>query len=136
MTWSAPSERIKSSLPVLSTPVTSAPYNLASWIANVPAPPPAPLIITFLPRLDLPFIANPLQGDHCRLRDGRCLLESHTGWFERQGTFTSTHMLGKATQAWQDVSEDFISWLKSPDVSASQFNSSGYVRSEYLITWS
>src|SRR5215204_3053827 len=49
MTWSAPNERKKSSLPVLSTPVTSAPYILASCTANVPAPPPAPLIKTFLP---------------------------------------------------------------------------------------
>src|ERR671916_1303799 len=85
--------------------------------------------------LDLSFIANPLQGDHCRLRDGRCLLECHTGWFERQGTFTSTHILGKTTHTRQDVSEDFIPWLKSPDVSASHFNSPGYVRSEYVVTW-
>jgi hypothetical protein len=89
-----------------------------------------------LPRLDLSFIANPLQGDHCRLWDGRYYLECHTGWFERQGTFTSTHILGKTTQAWQDVSEDLIPWLKSPDVSAGHLNSPGYVRSESLLTWS
>src|SRR5215210_5007836 len=88
-----------------------------------------------LPRLDLPFIANPLQGDHCRLRDGRYFLERHTGWFQRQGTFTSTHILGKTAQTRQDVSEDFIPWLKSPDVSASHLYSPGYVRSEYLVTW-
>jgi len=70
------------------------------------------------------------------LWDGRYYLECHTGWFERQGTFTSTHILGKTTQAWQDVSEDFIPWLKSPDGSASHFNSPGYVRSEALLTWS
>src|SRR5215210_7060236 len=88
-----------------------------------------------LPRLDPSFIPNPLQGDHCRLRDGRYFLERHTGRFERQGTFTSTHILGKTTHTRQDVSEDFIPWLKSPDVPASHFNSPGYVRSEYLLTW-
>jgi len=82
-----------------------------------------------LPRLDLSFIANPLQGDHCRLRDGSYFLECHTRWFQRQGTFTSTHVLGKTTHTRQDVSEDFIPWLKSPDVSASHLNSPGYVRS-------
>jgi hypothetical protein len=53
-----------------------------------------------------------------------------------QGTFTSTNILGKTTQARHDVSEDFITWLKSPDVSASHLNSPGYVGSEYLPTWS
>jgi hypothetical protein len=39
-----------------------------------------------LPRLDLSFTANPLQGYHCRLRDGSYFLECHTRWFQRQGT--------------------------------------------------
>jgi hypothetical protein len=93
-------------------------------------------VTNLLPRLDLSTIANPLQGDHCRLRDGRCFFECHTGWFQRQGTFTSTNILGKTTQVRHDVSEDFITWLKSPDVSASHLNSPGYVGSEYLPTWS
>src|SRR5260370_37124282 len=50
-----------------------------------------------LPWLDLSFIANPLQGDHCRLRDGRYFLECHTGWFESQGFFTDADILGKYT---------------------------------------
>src|ERR671911_1549521 len=89
-----------------------------------------------LPRLDPSFFANPLQGDHCPLRDGRCFLECHTCWFQRQGTFTSAHILGKTTHTPLDVSEDFIPWSKSPDVSASHFDPPGYVRSEYLVTWS
>src|SRR6185369_3921009 len=40
---------MKSSLPVLSTPVTYAPRRLASWIAKEPEPPPAPLIRTRCP---------------------------------------------------------------------------------------
>src|ERR687898_932671 len=61
MTWSAPNERIKSSLPVLSTPVTSAPYFLASCTANVPAPPPAPLIKTFCPGWTCPLSRIPCR---------------------------------------------------------------------------
>src|SRR5829696_3413365 len=59
MTWSAPSERIKPNLPVLSTPVTSAPYILASCTANVPAPPPAPLIRIFCPGWIFPLSRVP-----------------------------------------------------------------------------
>src|SRR5919107_1176018 len=62
MTWSAPNERIKCSLPVLSTPVTSAPYNLASCTANVPAPPPAPLIKTFCPGWTCPLSRIPCRA--------------------------------------------------------------------------
>src|SRR5215211_308799 len=88
-----------------------------------------------LPRLDLSFIANPLQGDHCRLRDGRCFLECHTRWFRCQFVLRRTDILGKTTQTRQDVAEDFIPWLESTDVAASHYDSTGYVRSEYLLTW-
>src|SRR5215204_3906815 len=67
MTWSAPSERIKSSLPVLSTPVTSAPYILVSWTANVPAPPAAPLIRTLCPCWTCPLSRIP-----CRAMTAAC----------------------------------------------------------------
>src|SRR5919107_3823721 len=89
-----------------------------------------------LPWLELSFIANPLQGDHCRLRDGRCFLECHTGWFQCQPVFRRTDILGKTTQTPQDVAEDFITWSKSTDVSASHFDPPGYVRSENVLTWS
>src|SRR5215212_1831074 len=86
--------------------------------------------------LDLSFIANPLEGNNGRLRDGRCFFECHPGWFQCQPVFRRTDIFGKTTQTRQDVSEDFIPWLISTDVSASHFNSPGYVRSEYLVTWS
>ena len=38
-----------STLPVLHTPVTSAPNDFAIWTAKVPTPPVAPLIRTFCP---------------------------------------------------------------------------------------
>ena len=49
MTWSAPSERTRSTLAVLQTPVTSAPEALAIWTAKVPTPPDAPMIRTCWP---------------------------------------------------------------------------------------
>src|SRR5579859_7559522 len=41
--------RTRSTLAGLHTPVTSAPYALAIWTANVPTPPDAPMISTFCP---------------------------------------------------------------------------------------
>src|SRR5919112_1348526 len=76
-----------------------------------------------LPWLELSFIANPLQGYHCRLRDGRCFFERHARWFRCQAVFRRTDILGKTTQTPQDVAEDFIPRSKSPDVSASHFDS-------------
>src|SRR5919112_1592305 len=87
-----------------------------------------------LSRLDLSFIANPLEGNNCRLRDGRCFFECHTRWFQCQSVFRRTDILGETTQTRQDVSEDFIPWLKSPDISTSHFDPTGYVRSEYVVT--
>src|SRR6266568_4187782 len=49
MTCAAPSERISSTLPVLHTPVTSAPSATAIWTAYVPTPPAAPLTSTRCP---------------------------------------------------------------------------------------
>ena len=49
MTASAPSERTSSTLRVLQTPVTLAPSAFAICTANVPTPPEAPLISTFVP---------------------------------------------------------------------------------------
>ena len=68
MTWSAPSERTRSTLLVLHTPVTSAPSALAICTANVPTPPDAPMISTLLPRLYLPVVAHGLQGGERRRR--------------------------------------------------------------------
>jgi hypothetical protein len=49
MTWSAPIDRIMSTLSVLQTPVTFAPNDFAICTANVPTPPDAPLINTLWP---------------------------------------------------------------------------------------
>ena len=55
MTWSAPSEVTSSTLWLLHTPVTSAPSALAICTANVPTPPPAPLISTVIPGWTFPL---------------------------------------------------------------------------------
>ena len=49
MTWSAPSDRTNSIFGVLQTPVTSAPNDFASWTANGPTLPDAPLMSTLSP---------------------------------------------------------------------------------------
>jgi hypothetical protein len=49
MTWSAPIERTSSSWAVPATPVTWAPNVLASWTANDPTPPAAPMTSTVCP---------------------------------------------------------------------------------------
>ena len=54
MTCAAPSERTSSTLPVLHTPVTSAPSAAAIWTANVPIPPPAPMTSTRWPAFTSP----------------------------------------------------------------------------------
>jgi hypothetical protein len=54
MTSSAPSERTRSALPPLHTPVTCAPRALAICTAYVPVPPPAPMTITRRPAVISP----------------------------------------------------------------------------------
>src|SRR5436305_13858098 len=49
MTWSAPTDRTRSTLRVLHTPVTLAPKALAICTANVPTPPDAPVTSTVCP---------------------------------------------------------------------------------------
>ena len=81
MTWSAPSERMKSNLLRLSTAVTSAPaISSASCIANEPHCPRA-IDQNLLSRLDLAFEANSIKGDHATLRDGGGLLEGRLAGF-------------------------------------------------------
>ena len=79
MTWSAPSERTKSSLSVLQTPVTSAPRDLAIWTANGPTLPDAPSIRTLSPG---PIVRpsrrrRPWTREDRRVRERRRLLERH-----------------------------------------------------------
>src|SRR3954467_13276403 len=56
MTTSAPSDRTRSTLAVLQTPVTSAPEALAIWTANVPTPPDAPMTSTRCPVETCPWL--------------------------------------------------------------------------------
>ncbi len=62
MTCAAPSERTSSTLPVLHTPVTSAPSAAAIWTANEPTPPLAPLTSTRWPGFTAPTSRIPRRA--------------------------------------------------------------------------
>src|SRR5688572_3262711 len=62
MTWSAPSERTRSTLPALHTPVTFAPNALAICTAKVPTPPEAPTISTVCPGSSRPRSRRPCRA--------------------------------------------------------------------------
>src|SRR5207237_4846248 len=88
-----------------------------------------------LPRLDLSFRTNPLQGDDCRLRDGCCLLKRQTGRFPCQETSASTDILGETAPIPRRFAKDLIAYLKWLVVAASHFNPPRDVRPEYVVTW-
>jgi hypothetical protein len=115
---------------MLSTPVLQPQY-LANWTANEPLAPKS----NFLLRLHLPFIANPLQGDHGPLRDGRRLLEGQICRFLSHGLFGNANILGKTTSIFRHFPKDVIPWLKLPDIFTNRFNSPGDVRTEYCAIW-
>jgi hypothetical protein len=73
---------MKSSLPALSTPVTWAPTRLASWIANEPEPPPAPLITTRCPA--------PAPSVPCRAIAPACGIVDASAKFSAAGFRAST----------------------------------------------
>src|SRR5262249_5173179 len=58
----APRERMNSSFSALSTPVTPAPASLASWMAYIPEPPPAPLTSTCWPGCTPPLSWMPCSA--------------------------------------------------------------------------
>ena len=62
MTWAAPIERTSSTLPVLHTPVTSAPSAAAICTAYVPTPPAAPLTSTRCPGCTSPTSRIPRRA--------------------------------------------------------------------------
>jgi hypothetical protein len=82
-------------------------------------------------RLNLPLVANPLQGDDGRLGNGRGLLEGQPGWFERHGCTPNADILGKPIAIAHGFAKDFITRLKRLVVSANRFNLAGDVRAEY-----
>jgi hypothetical protein len=87
MTWSAPIDRAVSTFAGLHTAVTSAPNDLAIWIANVPTPPDAPIDQNPLTSLDLPLIAKSLKGGDCRYWYGCRLLKRYIRRLACQSVF-------------------------------------------------
>src|SRR5882762_6116593 len=76
MTRSAPRARTISTFPALQTPVTSAPYDLATCTASVPTPPAAPLTKTFCPACMCPLSRRPCKGATARAEDRVACLEA------------------------------------------------------------
>src|SRR5882672_4987801 len=76
MTRSAPRARTISTFPALQTPVTSAPYDLATCTVSVPTPPAAPLTKTFCPACMCPLSRRPCKGATARAEDRVACLEA------------------------------------------------------------
>ena len=94
---------------VLHTPVTSAPNDLAICTANVPTPPDAPGDQDLLSRLDIPVIAQSLEGSKRRHADRRGLLECEIGRFQRQPLLGGGRILGEGALA---PTEDLLTRLE------------------------
>src|SRR5215218_980082 len=113
MTWSAPSERTRSALPPLHTPVTSAPSDLASCTAKLPTPPEAPMTRTRCPCWTRPWVAHPLEGGQGGQGDGRRLLEAQVGRLRPQGRLRDAGLLGEG--AGQDVGVHLVAGAEPGD---------------------
>ncbi len=94
---------------VLHTAVTSSPERFGNLHRKRPHTTTRTINQHLLSGLNLSFRAQALQGGDCRERDGRCFLECHIGWFQRQCIFTRTHILGKSAKPYL---------VKSPNISS------------------
>src|SRR4029453_5841502 len=132
MTRSAPIDRSASSFPVASTPVTFAPYALASCTAKVPTAPPAPLIKTLCPA------RTPPPRDRSGGGDGRGLFERETGRFPLEPGFRNGRVLReRATVAPQvdgeALTKDLIARLEPRHVRADRLEVAGQIRARNAI---
>ena len=125
-----------SSLPALSTPVTSTLWNfgnLASCMAKVPTPPPAPLIRTFCPDCSCPLSNSP-----CTASIPACGIAAACSKVIRADfnakAFPRTDVLREspkpATPEAGQIAEDFVAWPKSLDLVAHGRNSPGDIATE------
>ena len=118
---------MKSSLPALSTPVTCAPARLASWIANDPEPPPAPLISTRTPAA---APRGALQRDRARLRDRRRLRERQLRRLVRERRLGRDRVLGEAALEREVVAVHLVTGPEAGDALADGLDPTGDVRAE------
>ena len=83
-----------------------------------------------LPRLDLPLIANGIEGGEGRVSDGRGLLKREVGRLRQQVVLFSTRVFGKGAVA---PAENLIAWLKLLHAVADRFNLPRQIESRYLV---
>src|SRR5215471_512813 len=121
MTWSAPRERMNSSFSALSTPVTSAPCSLASWMAYMPEPPPAPLISTLCPGGPVPCPGWP------RLGQSRGFLIGQAGRYRHQRSLRHADVLREPAHRTEDVGEHVLAWPKARHLAARRLHPPGDV---------
>ena len=114
------------------TPVTSAPNALAICTANVPTPPDAPLIKTCLPWLDLPLIAQQLEGGGGGHPDGCGLREREVGRLRHEVVRSSARILGEGARA---PAEDLIAHLELRHVLADGLHCPCDIRSWNTVLW-
>ena len=122
-----------SSLAAASTPVTFAPYALASCTANVPTAPPAPLIKTSCPGSHPSLVPNALNPERSGRGDGRGLFERQAGGFAFEPRLRNGRDLGEgATVAPQvgdeALTEDLITRPESRHVLADRLDDPRQVR--------
>jgi hypothetical protein len=89
-----------------------------------------------LPGLKLAVVAQTLESDDARHRDGRGFLEGQIGRFGHQGLFRGTDILGKgAPTTGGEIAKDRIAGLEVPHVAANRFDPPRHVGAEHRVPW-
>ena len=136
MKWSAPSRwdevlfgravHARDDSPRTTSPSARRTYHAAAGTAHQ----------HLLPGLDWPDIAQPLQRDDGRLRNGRSLLEGELGRLRRQCVLGGTRVFGEGSVATlREVSEDLITWPEPSDTRADRLDHSRHVGARGSDTW-
>ena len=118
---------MKSSLPALSTPVTCAPARLASWIANEPEPPPAPLISTRCPA-PAPAVPCSAIAPACGIVDASANVSS--GGLRGQRRLRRDRVLGEAALEREVVAVHLVARPEPGDAGPTAVDPPGDVRAE------
>ena len=111
----------------LSTPVTCAPSRLASWIANEPEPPPAPLISTRRPAA-APSVPCSAIAPACGIVEASANVSAAGLW--ASAGLRRDRVLGEAALEREVVAVHLVAGPEPGDTLADGLHRSGDVRSE------